>query len=84
MLFLFVVQDVTHIDAGYRPRARVNVLGDGLSVAGFQVIITGRFWVFTEVPAKRPIKTVYIKQFVALIDAAGGTEKNEGKDESKS
>ena len=27
---------------------RVNVLGDGLSVAGFQVIISGRFWVFTE------------------------------------
>jgi hypothetical protein len=24
------------------------------------------------VPAKRPIKPVYIKQFVALIDAAGG------------
>ena len=24
------------------------------------------------VPSKRPIKPVYIKQFVALIDAAGG------------
>ena len=36
------------------------------------------------VPAKRPIKPVYIKQFVALIDAARGIEKNEGKDESKS
>ena len=30
------------------PRVRVNVLGDGLSVAGFQVIISGRFWVITE------------------------------------
>jgi len=27
------------------------------------------------VPAKRPIKPVYIKQFVALIDAAGGIRK---------
>ena len=27
------------------------------------------------VPAKRPIKPVYIKQFVALIDAAGGVGK---------
>jgi hypothetical protein len=26
----------------------VNVLDDGLSLAGFQVIIYGRFWVFTE------------------------------------
>ena len=24
------------------------------------------------VPAKRPIKPIYIKQFVALIDAVGG------------
>ncbi len=27
------------------------------------------------VPAKRPIKPVYIKQFVALIDAVGGIGK---------
>src|SRR5215831_4570487 len=28
----------------------VNVLDCGLSLAGFQVIIYGRFWVFTEAP----------------------------------
>ncbi len=27
---------------------RVNVLDEGLSLAGFQVIMSGRFWVFTE------------------------------------
>jgi hypothetical protein len=26
------------------------------------------------VPAKRPIKPIYVRQFVALIDAAGGIE----------
>ena len=41
-------QDVTHIDGGYRPRARVNVLDEGLSLAGFQVIMYGRIWVITE------------------------------------
>jgi hypothetical protein len=48
LLFLFFAQDVAHIDGGYRPRVTVNVLGDGLSSAGFQVIINGGFWVFTE------------------------------------
>jgi hypothetical protein len=36
---------------------RVNVLSDGLFVAGFQVIMSGRFWVFTEAifgDAKKP------------------------------
>ncbi len=36
------------------------------------------------VPAKRPIKPIYIKQFLALIDAAGELKQNERKDESKS
>lgn len=31
-----------------RPRGRVNVLGNDVSLAGFQVVIGGRFWVFTE------------------------------------
>ena len=31
-----------------RPRVRVNVLGNDISLAGFQVVISGRFWVFTE------------------------------------
>jgi hypothetical protein len=35
------------------------------------------------VPAKRPIKPVYIKQFLALIDSVGGVGKSEN-DESKS
>ena len=36
------------------------------------------------VPAKRPIKPVYIKYFVALIDAAMEVKTNERKNESKS
>ena len=35
---------------GTRPRVRVNVLSVGLSLAGFQVITYGRFWVITEAP----------------------------------
>jgi hypothetical protein len=35
------------------------------------------------VPAKRPIKPVYIKRFLALIDSVGGIGKSEN-DESKS
>ncbi len=34
-----------------RPRARVNVLGGWLSLAGFQVTIIGRIWVTPEVLA---------------------------------
>jgi hypothetical protein len=52
LLFDLFAQDVTHIVGGYRPRARVNVLNEGLSLAGFQVIMYGRFWVITEA-AKR-------------------------------
>ena len=32
------------------------------------------------VPAKRPIKPVYVRQFLALIDAAREVKKNERKD----
>ncbi len=46
LLFLFLVQDIAHVDEGY-PRVRINVL-DRLTVAGFQVIIIGRVWVITE------------------------------------
>jgi hypothetical protein len=48
LLSLFLVQDVAHIDGGYRPRVGLNVPSDGLSLAGFQVIMYGRFWVITE------------------------------------
>jgi predicted RNA binding protein YcfA (HicA-like mRNA interferase family) len=36
------------------------------------------------VPAKRPIKPVYIRQFLALIDNAVEVNQNEHKDRSKS
>ena len=36
------------------------------------------------VPAKRPIKPVYIKQFLALIDNALEVKQDENKDKSKS
>src|SRR5215472_8102819 len=48
LLSLFLVQDVAHIDGEYRPRVGLNVPSDGLSLAGFQVIMYGRFWVITE------------------------------------
>jgi hypothetical protein len=48
LLFLFFFQDVTHIAEGNRPRLGINVLDCGLSLAGFQVIMDGRFWVITE------------------------------------
>jgi hypothetical protein len=35
------------------------------------------------VPSKRPIKPVYIRHFVALIDAAEKVKRNESKDKSK-
>jgi predicted RNA binding protein YcfA (HicA-like mRNA interferase family) len=36
------------------------------------------------VPSKRPIKPVYIKQFLALVDAANEVKRNESQDEAKS
>lgn len=36
------------------------------------------------VPAKRPIKPVYIKRFLALVDAAIEVKQNERQDEAKS
>jgi len=36
------------------------------------------------VPAKRPIKPVYVKHFVALIDAAGEIKRNESKSKPES
>lgn len=36
------------------------------------------------VPSKRPIKPVYIKQFLALVDAAIEVKRNESQDETKS
>lgn len=36
------------------------------------------------VPSKRPIKPIYIKQFLALVDAAIEVKQNEIQDEAKS
>lgn len=36
------------------------------------------------VPSKRPIKPVYIKQFLALVDAAIEVTRNESQDEAQS
>jgi hypothetical protein len=36
------------------------------------------------VPSKRPIKPVYIKQFLALVDAAIEVKQSESQDEAKS
>ena len=49
LLSLFLVQDVAHIDGGYRPCVGLNVPSAWL-LAGFQVIMYGRFWVITEAP----------------------------------
>ena len=46
------------------------------SAAGVREIVS--------VPAKGPIKPVYIKQFLALIDAAREVRRNERKNESES
>ena len=48
LLSLFLSQEVAHIDGGYGPRVGFNVPSDGLSLAGFQVIMYGWFWVVTE------------------------------------
>jgi hypothetical protein len=58
LLFLLFVQDVTHIAEGIGPRVGINVLDCGLSLAGFQVIIDGRFWVITEVNASSILRRI--------------------------
>jgi len=73
LLFLFFVQDVTHIDGGYRPLVRVNVLDLGLSLAGFQVIMSGRFWVIAEGSYLQEISYIAkldaYPQFARFVDA---------------
>ena len=39
------------------PRSVVNVPGDYFSMAGFEVIMYGRFWVFPEAPASNRFST---------------------------
>jgi hypothetical protein len=45
-LFLFFCQDIAHAGGGYP--AGFNVPNSSLSLAGFEVIIYGRFWVIAE------------------------------------
>jgi len=48
LLFLFFTQDIAHGERRIGPHVPVNVLDDGLQLAGFQVSPTGRFWVSPE------------------------------------
>jgi hypothetical protein len=64
LLFCFFFQDVTHIAEGNRPRVGINVLDCGLSLAGFQVIINGRFWVITEAVRAERRRTLSLPQAV--------------------
>ncbi|MGI8989813.1 MAG: hypothetical protein ACR2I2_09545, partial [Bryobacteraceae bacterium] len=41
-------QDVTHRTEGSALASEVNVLDSGLSLAGFEVTLYGRFWVTAE------------------------------------
>jgi len=46
-LLVEFAQDVTH-PRRVSPSRAINVLSEGLSLAGFQLIMYGRFWVITE------------------------------------
>ena len=47
LLFLLFVQDIAHAHGGYKS-PRVSMSQTSLSLAGFQVILIGRFWVIAE------------------------------------
>jgi hypothetical protein len=68
LLFLFFGQDVTHIAEGIGPRVGINVLDCGLSLAGFQVIINGRFWVITEGKIAPPRMVVHRNGGYVLVE----------------
>ena len=46
LLSFFFAQDLAHADEGYKALRRCQ--RPGLSLAGFQVIFIGRFWVIAE------------------------------------
>jgi len=48
LLFFRFVQDVAHIDEGYRALRRFQRPRASFSLAGFQVTFIGRFWVTAE------------------------------------
>ena len=47
LLFLLFVQDIGHADGGYKPLPE-SMSRTLFSLAGFQVILIGRFWVIAE------------------------------------
>src|ERR1019366_3927518 len=47
LLFLLFVQDIGHAHGAYKP-PRESMSRTPLSLAGFQVILIGRFWVIAE------------------------------------
>jgi hypothetical protein len=48
LLLHVCAQEISHVDAGYS--LRPVQCPEPISLAGFQLITYGRFWVFTEVP----------------------------------
>src|SRR5208282_473807 len=54
-MFLFFVQDIGHAHGAYKPPP-ASMSQTLLSLAGFQVIISGRFWVIAEV-ARRGLRS---------------------------
>ena len=56
------------------PHGDVNVPGDYFSLAGFEVIMHGRFWVLTEAGARKTIITSEaIKEYYPPVYAPSGT-----------
>src|SRR5262249_19062543 len=49
LLFFFFAQDIAHVGGAYPPCSMSRTLS--LSLAGFQLITIGRFWVITEAVA---------------------------------
>ena len=73
------IEDLQAVAAGCSVEWRTPGRGGShviFSAAGVREIVS--------VPSRRPIKPVYIRQFVALVDAAMECEKGESNDEAKS
>ena len=47
LLFLILVQDIGHAHGGYKP-PRVSISDTPPSLGGFQVILSGQFWVIAQ------------------------------------
>jgi hypothetical protein len=53
---------------GWEPIACVNVSAPGAAMAGFQVSITGRFWVSTEADHRHDVWAVPVLHTVGIVD----------------